>query len=97
MIYYSKHPKLGNEFIHTHILPNLTLGINVLESQTIFRLVYFQDTQNYTLIQSTYLIPSRLILFQHLEYQSLNLDQSTYPITNRLTKLSVEFTVDWTV
>ena len=72
----------------------------MLESQAkhrILRLVYLSRYSIYTLIQSTYLIPSRLIMFQHLEYQSLNLDQSTYPINNRLTKLSVEFTVDWTV
>ena len=39
MNYHSKYPKLGNEFIHTHILPNLTLRINFLESQTKLRLI----------------------------------------------------------
>src|SRR5205809_1563080 len=97
MIYHSKYPKLGNEFIHTHILPNLTLRINILESQTNLDLFIFQDTQFNTLIQSTYLIPSRLVLFQYLEYQSLILDESTYPVAYRLTKLFVDFSVDWTV
>ena len=74
---------LGNEFIHTHILSNLTLRINILESQTIYTCLSFKDTHLYFdtvdlhISQSTDPVPTLRVSELKLRPVDLSHQQST--------------------